>query len=267
MVDVPKREALEIVGVAIVTAAGAVAKTHPYLQAYPELGAFIDVVGSAVGMSLGRQADYVLSQRMPRWTKGLSDASGGDPKKFEAHAKEQSENPGHHEVMYRSFKQMTEAADDSVIEALGYMAARYTYGNKKADAFFRGLGKVLCDLEAGEFEELKTLLRTIEALNRDEKLEWLDVAHEWREKEDNVYEPIVELVLASSTGSHGPGVDSAPRFFMLLKRETLARNKSSRYEADRNFESGDQAMYISADTLQEILDVIDPLGEAKVEVA
>ncbi|HET7539874.1 MAG TPA: hypothetical protein VFK05_08375 [Polyangiaceae bacterium] len=256
-------ETLELATGAALTSAGLVMASHLTPGTKDHALAFLAIYGTMMNTVLGRALRFTFTERIEPFMRGFTWRYGADPveahAKFEATAKANENNPTFNDAVYRSFRQMMDAADDSVMPALGSMGGLYSSQGKKADAFFRGFGRVLCDLEAGELQQLTKLLKEIDALNEQDQDFWLDVAIDWQEVDDKD-EPFLWIVQTASSGHRAPGFEWMPRFFTLLKRESLARNKSSRYESKRNFESGDLAMYIEAAVIKQMLEILAPMS-------
>jgi hypothetical protein len=271
------REAFEQVTTAGLVAVGEVAKQLPDVAAHPELQALLSVALPIFGFAIGRRLHHAYAARLPRFTRGYAGAFGGDQAKVKQHAEICENDATYHETMYRAFRAMLDAADPEVVEALGYLAGTYTLTGKKPDAFFRGLGRALCDLEASEFCDLKALLVALQNANRSLEIPetWLDVVIDTRELEEServvsrqgpITQTIVDLevdvriVLSSDTflgvGNH----PAAQRLFILLKREGLAENHSfsESPKRERQFPTGDLAMFISDDTVRDILAIVAP---------
>ncbi len=270
----PPEEALEASSVALFTGWGVAASQNPVVAANPTLLAIIPAVATILGVAFTRFGKRIVTKRLPKWVDGFGKAFKGEPEKVKEHVEQHKDDDDYHETVYRSFRLMVDAADPEVVPVLGYMAGEYTKHGKKADAFFRGFGRLLCELEAGELAELKALLEGVEDANRQCNDEWIDVAidsdlvseHElppepgqhpnfkaFREE----YEEVVKVVLTSDSSISVGKFPSASRLFLLLKRESLAENKSpldmTGEPAKRLFPLGDLAMLISAETVRKIL--------------
>jgi len=175
------------------------------------------MAGALVGLGFGRSVFRSAQRRFPKFARGFLSALDPDPVKAGEKAKmmaEQGDTESLDDSMMRSFRQMMDAVDDSVVPVLGYMAGLYRLEGKKANYFFRAFGRLLCELEPGELDDLVKIV---------------DIA----QKQSNHREdPNLELdekgrVWAAVPNSSALAVDAVPhagRLFAVLKREQLARN-------------------------------------------
>lgn len=270
------REVLEQGSQAFFVAVGEAAKQVPAVAANPGWQALLAITMPLMGLAVARGAYRLFAPRTAALAKGYAKAFNDEPQKVADHAAARADDPDYHETMYRTFRAMVDAADPSVVETLGYLAGTYTSARKKPDVFFRGLGRLLCDLDSGELDDLRALLHGIREGNAEEKHEWLDVVIDSQMDPTSVHvveggpngtlseydhEEFVRIVLTAiesiTVGKH----PSAARLFLLLKREGLAETLSLNPEdepSNRRFPLGDREMYISAKTLDAILASIDP---------
>lgn len=184
------------------------------------------VAGSVIGLGFGRSVFRAATRRFPALARGFLSALDPDPKGAGAKAKDASESETFGEtlddLMMRAFRQMMDAVDDAVVPVLGYMAGRYTFERRRPDAFFRGLGRVLCDLEHGELEQLRRIVALAAYGSHSEVALRVDrgavklMARDSRK----------ELRLAA-----------ASRIFSLMKREGLAKEYFP--DADENRDPAD----------------------------
>jgi hypothetical protein len=212
------------------------------------------MVGSLLGLGLGRQLYRAAQRRFPLFATGFLRAHDPDPEKAQGKAEHAAEasNDSHeyHDTILRSFRQMMDAADESVVETLGYLAGVYAIGNKKPDAFFRGLGRLLCDLEDGELEQLKVMLRLALAALRETPEISLALDRNGqlvaRALGKLLYEPKV--------------VPDSQRLFMLLKREGLGGNLPiDGAVAGAQGHRPDREVALDAITVSHVMEVLDPL--------
>jgi hypothetical protein len=120
------------------------------------------MAGSLVGLGFGRSVFRAATRRFPKFARGFLRAGDPDPVRAGEKAKAMAEKgvtESLDDIMMRSFRQMMDAVDDEVVPVLGYMAGLYGFERKKPDVFFRGLGRLLCDLEAGELEQLGRIVK------------------------------------------------------------------------------------------------------------
>lgn len=252
MVDAPiitEKDVFEQAGAGLVaTLALAAANSGAPL---PVQGAML-MAGSLLGLGIGRGFYNAAVRRYPLFATGFLSAFDPDRVRAGEKAKAAAEQPIAEDLddtMMRSFRMMMDAADESVVPIVGYMAAVYIFGKQKPDAFFRGLGRLLCELEAGEIEQLKALLRLASAalkeapeaslqINDDGQL----VAHA---RGKRLYEPKMPV--------------SALRLFMLLKREGLggSQNQGGAQAGARPVQP-DRWLKLDSIMVSRILEVVDP---------
>jgi hypothetical protein len=145
---------------------------------------------------------------------------------------------------------MMDAADESVVAILGYMAGRYTFEGKKTDAFFRGLGRLLCDLELGELEDLRTLASLVCTFD----WEFVDVEMDSNEK-----------YWAPTGQFEGRAVDEPSphgyRIFALLKREQLGGNtQPSKTKVGEAPPNTDASIELDTAVARQIFAIVMPPG-------
>jgi len=155
------REAFERIFGALFTAGGEVAKAFPGVEHDLPLRGGLAVVLPVMGFAVGRGLHRAFIGRRKTFAKGYVNAFEGDPDKAAAHGEQHRDDDNYNERMYRAFRAMLDAADPSVVETLGYLAGQYSFADKPVDADFRNLGRLLCDLEGGELQQFKTLLRAV----------------------------------------------------------------------------------------------------------
>jgi hypothetical protein len=77
---------------------------------------------------------------------------------FEEQLKEKLEDPANRKTLHESWVKARESLDQAVYPALARLSVEYVGAGKKPDALFRGVGRVLADLDANEFVTFRTLL-------------------------------------------------------------------------------------------------------------
>ena len=170
--DLTTREGFEHAGVASLAALGLVVKQIPEVASNPALQAFMDIFLPTAGLSLGRGLHHLHTRRLPKFIDGTLRAFNGNRKKFQDVADERKADPAYHETMYRSFRSMMDALDADVVEALGMLNGQYLIEGKKPDWYFRGLGRLLSDLDSSEFDQLKRMLGgVVEAANQADQVD------------------------------------------------------------------------------------------------
>lgn len=159
------------------------------------------MVGSLIGLGFGRSVYRAAKRRYPAFARGFLRAFDPDPVKAGEKAKAAGERgitESLDDTMMRSFRQMMDAVDENVVPVLGYMAGLYAFERKRPDAVFRGLGRLLCDLEPGELDQL---VRLIKLNGASLYIDYKGIVHADKSSEGNL--------------------PSAKRIFALLKREGL----------------------------------------------
>jgi hypothetical protein len=259
---VSPKEAFEQTGQAVMTAVAELVKLHPEVASNPAAQAFMAVFGPVMGLALGRGAYGVIANRVPRLAAGYRKAFKDDAKKVEEHAKANEDNPDYHEVMYRSFRQMMDAADPEVIEALGYMAGQYAYGCEKPDSYFRRLGRLLCDLEAIELDQLRPMLRNI--LSRKSEVKALGVSlglekvRVGEEDGKEIVQTVLAIDLEAAPSLPVGSYPSASHLMFLLKRERFAIEAQGTWDESEGDPHAASRMWISFAVVRQILGSIDP---------
>ncbi|HET7539872.1 MAG TPA: hypothetical protein VFK05_08365 [Polyangiaceae bacterium] len=175
------------------------------------------MVGSLIGLGFGRSVYRAATRRFPLYAGGFLRAFDPDPTKAEEKARiaaEQEPTETLDETMMRSFRQMMDAVDPEVVPVLGYMTGLYRLEGKRANHFFRAFGRLLCELEPGELDDLQKIVRVAQRQSNhreDLNLELDETGKVW----------------ASVQNTPGQAVEAVPhagRLFALLKREQLATN-------------------------------------------
>jgi len=253
------REAFITLTGAGLTAAWVVAKVLPSVASNLELQALVDVSLPGFATALGSRLSGMWSSRLPVLTAGYANAFDNDPEKIQAHAKQHEQDPEFHETMYRAFRAMMDAAEPEVVGALGYMAGVYTTRGMRADALFRSIGRLLCDLEAGELAALVKLLREVEKHDRGAEPLGFRGLHL---SIGTINERDMRILTVGNSAFHIDEMPQGPRIFMLLKREGLGSSQPLPREVEhinRNIPpSGDRTMRILGTKAAEVLQIIDP---------
>lgn len=214
------------------------------------------VYGNLVNTTIGRAARWMFSERIVPFMQSFGRHYGtADPveaqAKFEEAAKANESNGTFHQTVYESFRRMMDAVDQSVVPALGSLAGLYTSQDKKPDGFFRGLGRLLCDLEAGELEQLKRILLLAQEGFRSGPEVGISIDHNGQlvafARGRLVYEPKV--------------IPDAVRLFMLLKREGLGGSVASDGAvAGAQPRQPDRELSLDAITTPKVMAILEPLG-------
>jgi hypothetical protein len=282
LTKVSAKEVFEQTGQAVLRGVAELAKTLPGIAGDPVAGAFVTVFFPAVGLALGRGAYGMMANRLPQLTAGYAKAFGSDSAKVGEHAERNDDNPSYNEVLYNSFRRMMDAADPAVVEHLGYLAGQYAFADRTPDSYFRGLGRLLCDLESSELKDFTRMMRTthtrrgdlmtahekfVEAMVKDgHQLQNTDPS----EIRVHLDMPGVEVAGGASAAErviaavHGVSFElgtyaSAHRLFGLMRRESLAGGQP----AAKGFHKfmGDQTITITLGMVERIVSTVDPRPE------
>ena len=256
MADAPlvtEKEVFEATGYGLVNLLTLIASNSG--EPSPVLGAMA-LAGPLLGLGFSRFMHRAATRRFPKFATGFLSAFDPDPVKAEEKAKEATNHPPSEdldELMMRSFRLMLDAVDPNVVPILGYMAGRYTFEGRKADTLFRGLGRVLCEVEPDELEALKLIIRSACLQLQHVEMITLNIDRDFA-----VWSSIAGAESRSVSGR----IPAAARVFALLKRETLATNATSdgpRYDGIGQ-EPLEVSMLIGPQVASAIRDIIEPFG-------
>lgn len=101
-------------------------------------------------------------RRYERWFEGLVAASGKTPEDVALQFAAKIEDPTAAKVIVESLRDLLNVVDEAVIPALGQLTWAYVSHDRAIDGFFRGLARLLCDLDADVLRELQELALFIE---------------------------------------------------------------------------------------------------------
>jgi len=273
---VSDEEVLQLAAAALFTAVGEAAKVDvPAIASSPGLQALLSVTLPLIGFAVARGAHRLFAPRAALVAIGFARAFDDDPEKFRRHADEHKDDADFHETMYRTFRAMLDAAEPEVVDTLGYMAGCYAAAGRRPDKFFRGLGRLLCDLEQGELGAFRDLLNGVDGvfeLKKDGRLHIL-IGDQFSHEEVHQrtphgssstihYEDIVRVVDSDDREGDVGKHPLAKRFFMLLKREGLAGTPPPEGKWDDDNPTGDRALEIARETFETLLRLLAPLADA-----
>jgi hypothetical protein len=208
------------------------------------------VMSPIVGTAIGHGVQHLLAGRFPRFSKGYGKAFDSDPEKVRQHAEKHGDEPDQTETMYWVFRKVLDAVDPEVAIVLGYMAGQYNYAGKRADVFFRALGRLLCDLEPGELESLRELLRGVESAQAKVPGAFADMAV-GVDYTVTIYNEGTDRI---ELGTFVPGL----RLFWLLKREVFAVGSPQNVHWGKSeISPGDRQMRLWFDSAARVLRTID----------
>jgi len=225
-----------------------------------------------MGLAVAKGASRLFAPRTVLLAKGYASAFDDDPAKVAEHAKEHETDPEYHETMFRTFRMMMDAAEPEVVETLGYMAGVYRGAGRYPDKVFRGMGRLLCDLERGELASLVAMLRGIDSVNEVNQAPSIcvvigdELSHEEvhastpSSKSSTLHYKDIVRVVDSDDREGDVGIHPlARRFFMLLKREGLAGTPAPRGQwNDDHKPSGDKTLEVPREIFKTFLHIVDP---------
>jgi hypothetical protein len=247
--DLTSKEAIDQASQALFRGIGEVAKAHPAIAANEPAKAFIAVLFPILGLSVSRMAQRFFADRIPKLSEGYAGPFGSE-EAAAAHAQEHEEDADYHEVMFRTFRAMTDAVDPEVVPALGYLAGQYNFAGRRPDAHFRAMGRLLCELEPGELQQLRGIFRSL-----------LDKTSPGSAQLDLICGPDDTVSIPAPGTNNTPlGIfPSGLRLFRLLKTEAMAESMPTELYWGANAGPGEaRGMRIRAATLESILATIDP---------
>jgi hypothetical protein len=121
------------------------------------------VVGSLTS-TLAKALDIKRERRWQRFVQVYVAADGDiDPGVAEATLHAFSEDPDVQEAVLEAVRGIDEALADVVVPALARLTRLYTSTRRPADSFFRGMRRLLQDLNDAAFTELLVFLRSFKA--------------------------------------------------------------------------------------------------------
>ena len=127
----------------------------------------IVATGGVVGVAgVLKLAVGAISRRNERrslkwWNALVKNSRGRSPVEVEEAIAARMDEPAVHETVAQSVRTMLEAVDEAVVPILGSLAAEYLGDGRKPDWFFRGLARVLCDLDEDELTGLRGLVAAL----------------------------------------------------------------------------------------------------------
>jgi hypothetical protein len=112
------------------------------------------VAGEAAVRHKRGQYDRMFTALAERWAEDENMTSEEVAGFLEAH----KEEPWVHDTVWRTVRSLMEAADDAATVPLGLLAQEYMRDKQRPDAYFRGTVRLLQELNAEEFRELRAML-------------------------------------------------------------------------------------------------------------
>lgn len=153
-----KQSARVASGIAVAAAAGKTAVTlttaaNPYLAA---LSAVFTVFPPLLSASLPLLFERKKRAAEDWWRAVVEDTSTEIAVAILIDTKK--DDPDCQEVLFTAFREALNAVSDGAIRPLGLLTREYVQAGRSADAFFRGLGRLLADASSAEIAALKRML-------------------------------------------------------------------------------------------------------------
>lgn len=136
--------------------------------ASPAMAAFLAAVAPAAALFYGWTEDLARKRWAALLAAYFADVGPLSAEEMEEQLRVDGENPCLQEVLIETVRSVGEALDGAVVPALARLARRYKASGNRPDAFFRGMRRVLSDLDAEEFEALKLLVDKVLAIDLGE---------------------------------------------------------------------------------------------------
>jgi hypothetical protein len=184
-------------------------------------------------------------------------ASAGTAEEARARLEAAQDAPGFEAVMVDTYRRLTEALDDAVIPALGILAGEYEFGGKSPDAFFRGLGRMLCDLDAEHFHAFRAFVRAVaevEQVRANPSATWLTAVPS--APRDGSPIECIAVLRAGARWQTLVRIDRpvAERLFHLMEAHGLGLRENIGFEA----EGSEHSVILEPGYAPRIVRVIDP---------
>jgi hypothetical protein len=209
-------EALAKDATTVAAAAGAAATVAGLgvgLAAGPAAG--LAAAGAVGGGLAGMATTWLARRRERRWAAWVhayfNAADDVDPALVEAELHAKGQDPLIQDVVLEGARALDEALADVTVPALARLTREYVSGGKPADAFFRGVRRVLADLSVAEFETLRGFI---------DRLLALDVAE---------VQPTVQVEYIALDGAPDPQL-----YYLRPLSEDKAKARSAKNESRRH---------------------------------
>jgi hypothetical protein len=218
---------------------------------------------------------FLLARARRRWEKLLQEyvvGSAEDPELVEARLQAEAEDPVVQELVVETARTMGEALTDSVVPPLARLLREYRSARRKADSFFRGVRRLLSDLDEEEFSSLRQLFVLVGALDVTNaqpsvELQYLPVESGARRvapgqaRRLSYLRPRTEEEQKQKPGPLNARVEIEQdpphllRLFQLLKVNGLAHDARS---GGVGVVSGPEVMVVASDAVRRIRDLLVP---------
>jgi hypothetical protein len=208
----------------------------------PTFGAALAGAG-AVGNALFGEAGRAYLEALPRRRKIFYEAylqgRSVDPELDEAKLHAESSDPIVQQLVIEAARLIGEALVDAVVPAMARLTRAYAAERRPADAFFRGMRRVLTDLSEQEFRDLRALLEAAHPPVEVDNTAWLELEVEF-ETGATTGPAALKCSAAIPSGGQfegrggervGRAPPSASRLFQLLQVNSLAQPGTARWGA------------------------------------
>jgi hypothetical protein len=105
-----------------------------------------------------------IEQRRYAWIRAYLGGDVVDEAKVEAELHAMGDNPAVREVVIQGIRAINEVIADSAVPVLARLTREYVSSGRKADGFFRGVQRLMMDIDSDDFIGLRELLLDLEGL-------------------------------------------------------------------------------------------------------
>jgi hypothetical protein len=222
-----------------------------------------------VPVTLGPAARFFVGRAARRWAALLREYVAGtsaDPAVVEAQLHAQADKPVVQELVVEAARAVADALTDSAVPAMARLLREYAPQERSVDSFFRGVRRVLSDVDEDELRSLRDLLVALNELPFKAAPFTVEVFYGNGAQGIRLYG--VGHALAADPGSDGPvkkahetapseqlvvaaEFEHLPRLFNLLKTNDLATESMGRWGV-----AGTMLMLISAAHLKRLVALV-----------
>jgi hypothetical protein len=226
---------------------------------------------AAMPQTLSTMVRFALGykeQQAARWWHAVvhgPQPSDVTPEEIAGRIYDGKDKPYVRETILQSVRALWDSLDDRAVEPLAVLARRYLRESRPPDGFFRGACRVLMELSAADFDDLKSLLTWALASTAREELEistrdqveaapgqWTRVPWETRILRD---EHVGRRPSAGETDhdryAFAPTLADPLRLFFLLRTHGLAHEKGG-----VSYAAGPNTMIIRRDTATRLVTLL-----------
>lgn len=243
-------EALVAPALGIVAAGGVAAETLVMGNSATGLiVALLAMFPGAVQLAVAHAAN-AQSKRARRLWEQYVKSFGGDatPEEAAGYVEAHASEPHVYESVTAAVRAMLDAVSEEVVPVLGALAATYSRDKVRPDAFFRGLARLVAELSAAEYHQLRSIVRCALAVRPTGpaivQLEFIGAGG------DPAKVHIMSWVAGRVQHELVADAPDALRIFQLVKVSALGRDNPAGF-ADTGL-SGPQAVVFEHETLKRI---------------